>query len=387
VTRVGYRIAAFGMLVLLPRVAWHAWPSPPRESPGFTRADLPPASPGEPRIVWVLMDELSYDQVFEHRQPDVLLPNFDALARSSIVFSDIRPAGDFTEKVIPGLLLGRSLADLRMQENGLLSYRANSKGPWLPFDQNQTIFADAHANGWTTGLSGWYNPYCRLMPAVLDQCFWQFSEPVSDDLSRFLSSTQSVSQNVIAMMPLRHSLSKWLRRPFPDGNAPHRRDYAAVMQHGGAMVRDPHIRFVFIHLNVPHPAGIYNRAQQRMSTKGTYLDNLVLADKSLGILWNAVASTPEAADTTFIVSSDHSWRTYLWRGSSAWAPEDERATGGRFDPRPVLIVRLAGSDAGERITQPVSILFVHTILEGVLRGQIHSPADVTALAHAQQEGR
>ena len=33
-----------------------------------------PGDPGEPRILWVLFDEISYNQVFEHRQPDIGLP-------------------------------------------------------------------------------------------------------------------------------------------------------------------------------------------------------------------------------------------------------------------------------------------------------------------------
>lgn len=384
IARRVYQIAAFGMLILLPRVAWHAWPSAPPEHSGFARAGLPPPSPGEPRVVWLLLDELSYDQTFEHRQPDVSMPHFDALANSSIVFSDVRPAGDYTEKVIPGLLLGKALADMRMQKDGLLSYRAASGSPWQPFDQNGTIFADARSLGWTTGVAGWFNPYCRLMPDVLDRCFWQFSEPVSDDLARFLSSTQSVARNVLAMMPLRHSLSTLLHRPFPSGNQTHRDDYQAIMRQGEALVRDTRIRFVFIHLNVPHPAGIYSRARGQISARGTYLDNLVLADKSLGVLRGAIESTPAAANTTLIVSSDHSWRTYLWRGGAAWSPEDERAThGGRFDPRPVLVVHLPDSTHETVIPAPTSLLFVHTVLEGLLRGSIHSDSDITALQRTQ----
>ena len=367
------------MLVLLPRVALHASSSEPQEAQSFQRAGLPAVSPSEPRIVWVLMDELSYDQTFEHRAPDVALPNFDTLAKSSLVFSNLQPVGDSTEKVIPGLLLGKPLADMRLSDDGMLAYRTATQGPWQRFNQHDTIFAQAQSLGWTTGLAGWFNPYCRLMPDVLDRCFWQFSEPVSDDLSRYLSSAQPVSQNVLAMMPLRHMLSNVLHRPFPSGSAPHRRDYLAVMAQAEMLVRDSRIRFVFIHLNVPHPAGIYSRARHSMSEKGTYLDNLVLADKSLAQLRDAIQSTPAAAHTALIVSSDHSWRTYLWRGGAGWSQEAEQATHGRFDPRPVLIVHLPGAEEGAVNPAPVNLMFVHSVLEAMLRGQIHSQADIDSL--------
>jgi hypothetical protein len=378
-THVAYRVAAFGMLVLVPRVALHAWNADVREPQSFEREGLPAVSPSEPRIVWILMDELSYDQVFEHRAPGVALPNFDALAKSSVVFSNLQPAGDSTEKVIPGLLLGKPLAAMRLSDAGSLSYRTATHRPWQQFDQHETIFAQAQALGWTTGLAGWFNPYCRLLPDVLDRCFWQFSEPVSGDLSRYLSSTQSTSQNVLAMMPLRHMLSTVLHRPFGGGASPHRRDYTAVMAQAGNLLRDSRIRFVFIHLNVPHPAGIYDRVHQSMSDKGTYLDNLVLADKSLASLRDEIQSTPAAANTTLIVSSDHSWRTYLWKGSSAWSREDQQATQGRFDPRPVLIVQLPATQEEKIITAPVSLMFVHTLIDSMLRGQIHSESDVETL--------
>jgi hypothetical protein len=379
VTRIVYRVAAFGMLVLLPRVALHARSAHPREAQSFQRANLPAVSPSQPRIVWVLMDELSYDQTFAHRAPSVALPTFDALAKSSVVFSNLQPVGDSTEKVIPGLLLGKPLAGMRFSDEGSLVYHAAADLPWQHFDQRDTIFAQAQQLGWSTGVAGWFNPYCRLMPDVLDRCFWQFSEPVSGDLSRYLSSTQSTSQNVLAMMPLRHMLSTLLHRPFGGGASPHRRDYTAVMVQAADLVRDPRIRFIFIHLNVPHPAGIYDRAHQSMSDKGTYLDNLVLADRSLATLRNEIQSTPAAASTTLIVSSDHSWRTYLWKGSSAWSREDEQATHGRFDPRPVLIVHLPESEEGKIISAPVSLMFVHTLLDAMLRGQIHSESDIDSL--------
>ena len=43
-----------------------------------------------PLLVWILFDELSYDQVFEHRAHDLSLPNFDALRTQSTLFTHTR---------------------------------------------------------------------------------------------------------------------------------------------------------------------------------------------------------------------------------------------------------------------------------------------------------
>jgi hypothetical protein len=377
-TRSAYVIAAFSLLVILPKVVPHAFRSGVQEHASFERTMGPPVSPSAPRIVWVLLDELSYDQTFEHRQPDLALPNLDALSKTSMVFSAVQPVGTMTEELLPALLLGKPVAELRTPYTGLPSYRSKDGGPWERFNQHDTIFGDAHSLGWPSGLVGWYNPYCRLLPDVLSRCFWQYSDANRTGLSRFFLSTNTTAQNLAVIFPS-PLIYRLFHFPLPDASPPRIRDYEDTMRHSVDLLRDPRIRFAFVHLPVPHPPGIYDRARQTMRQGGSYIDNLALADRSLGTLWNCIQSTPGAKNTTFIVSSDHSWRTYLWKPMGMWTPEDERATGGRFDPRPVLMVHLPGSTTAQTIARPTSELFVHTMLEAMLRNQIHSDADIAAL--------
>jgi hypothetical protein len=384
--RAFYMIAGFGLLVILPQIGRYALRSEPREQPAFVKANLPAVPPSAPRIVWILMDELSYDQTFDHRQPDVALPNFDRLARSSVGFSAMRPAGKWTEEILPALLLGKPVAALRKSYGSPPSYRSTPQGPWVRFNQYDTIFADAQSLGWTSGVAGWYNPYCRLLPSVLDRCFWQYSEPGNFDLASSLRSTNSVTENMAAMAPFRAKILTLLHRSGSP-NPSHRDDYTSLMTHAQDLLNDSRIRFVFVHLPVPHPPGIYARRSHTLADNGTYLDNLVLADQSLGALRDVIQSTPAAANTTLVVSSDHSWRTFWWRGSGAWSAEAERVThGGKFDDRPVLIVHLPGEDTAQVIAKPVNVLVVHRILGSLLRGQIHTTADLNNLIERQPQG-
>jgi hypothetical protein len=374
-----YVIAAFTMLVILPKVVPLALRSGIQEHASFERAMGPPVSPPAPRIVWILLDELSYDQVFEHRQPDLALPNLDALSKTSIVFSAVQPVGKMTQELLPALLLGKPVAELRTPYAELPSYRSSDGGPWERFNQHDTIFGEAHSLGWSSGLVGWYNPYCRLLSDVLNRCFWQYSETNRTELSRFFMSTNTTAQNLAAIFPS-PLLYRFFHIPLPDASSPRIRDYEDEMTQSLDLLRDPRIRFAFLHLPIPHPPGLYDRTRQVVRDGGSYIDNLALADRSLGTLWNCIQSTPDAKNTTLIVSSDHSWRTYLWKPMHAWSPEDERATGGgRFDPRPVLMVHLPGSTTPETIARPTSELIVHTMLEAMLRNQIHSDADIAAL--------
>ena len=199
--------AGFGLLVILPQVGLHALRSGPREPSGFLRDRLPAVSPDAPRIVWLLMDELSYDQTFTARPPGLQLPNFDRLSQSSVRFSNIQPAADpkeagaATELILPSLLIGKPIVEFRKPYPELPSYRTTANGVWQRFNEHDTIFADAHSLGWTTGVVGWYNPYCRLLPNVLDRCFWVYTEPIMSDASSDLATTKSIPQNLWAMVP------------------------------------------------------------------------------------------------------------------------------------------------------------------------------------------
>jgi Sulfatase len=384
--QISYAIAGFGLLVIAPQIGYQALHNEPRERSSFARADLPAIPPSAPRIVWILMDELSYDQVFPSRQSDVVLPNFDSLAKSSVVFSAIRPVGTETENVLPALLLGRPIVAMRKPYADLPSYRTTPNGPWQRFTENETIFAEGHSYGWTTGVAGWYNPYCRLLPDVLDRCSWQYSEPGRAGLASGLGSTNSVLQNIVAMVPFREKINVLLHRPISIPTDPHRSDYTAVMEQAEDILNDSRIRFVFVHLPVPHPPGIFNRRLHTFSDHGNYLDNLALADQSLGELRSILQSTPAANNSTLIISSDHSWRTFFWQRTAGWSAEGPHASQYRYDPRPVLMVQLPGSTAGQVIAKPVDALVVHRILEDLLRGHMQSPADLNDLLDQQPQG-
>lgn len=372
-----YAVVGFGLLTLLPQLLALSVHREPAERTKFERPGLPTVPAGQPRILWILMDEMSYDQAFEHPEPGLPLPHLRSFAGSSVLYSDLQPLGNVTERVVPALMMGKPVVALRTPYEHSPEFRSTPDGPWQRFDQYNTVFADARALGWSTGVAGWYNPYCRLLADVLDRCSWQYSEGYASDFPRRLSSTNSTAMNMLALVPFR------LRLAFLPGNGDdmvqHAKDLQGVMEESIQAVRDPGIRFLFLHLPVPHPPGIYDRRLHSFAEHGNYLDNLVLADDCLGQITDALAASGHAQDTTVILSSDHSWRIAMWQDPSYWTPEEQRVTEGRFDPRPVLAVHLAGRDEARTITQPQNALILHRILEGLLRGELHTAADLAAL--------
>ncbi len=159
-------------------------------------------------------------------------------------------------------------------------------------------------------------------------------------------------------------------------NAEHLANYQEVMRHAELLIDDGGLRFLYIHLPIPHPPGIYDRRKNQLRAGGSYLDNLVLADQAAATLLSEIDATPAASRTTLIVTSDHSFRIAIWKGTQgAWTDEDQAATGGRFDDRPVLLVRFPGQTSGPSISAGVDEMLEHDILDGMLRGTLKTPAE------------
>jgi hypothetical protein len=314
------------------------------------------------RIIWLLFDELSYDQTFEHRFPGLSMPSFDEFRNRSVVFSDLKPVGMNTDLVIPGLFLGKPVAKIRSDLNGMPALRLAGTQQWQPFDAHATLFGEAQRQGWTTGVAGWFNPYCRILAGTLDSCFWRMG---GGELDGPLS-TKSSLQN--AMSPIQNILG-WVEGKPSFLRQVQQADLAAIVPAATALIRDQNIRFVFIHLPVPHPPGIYDRRTGTVRGAGTYIDNLALSDRVMGELMRTINATPQAGKTTVIVCSDHSWRLGIWQGLGLWSKEEEIATGGRFDPRPVLMIHLPGQPAGHVVSEPFDEIRIHEIIERMLRGQ------------------
>jgi membrane-anchored protein YejM (alkaline phosphatase superfamily) len=113
-----------------------------------------------------------------------------------------------------------------------------------------------------------------------------------------------------------------------------------------------------------------------MQNGGSYLDNLVLADETLGELRAAIQASPAAQNTTLVISSDHSMRVPKWRGGLYWTREDEQVFHDRFDPRPVLIIHFPGEAEQRDIPAAFPELRTHDLLEAVLQGKMKNSTEL-----------
>ncbi len=364
-------LVGLSFLWAVPQLVFMAMSSEPHEKPTFvrpvTQAKLP-----ERRIIWLLFDELSQDQVIDHRQPDIQLPSLDSFRSESIMFANMQPAGYYTELVLPSLIWGQRISGERSDLKGNLSVKTEGAG-WRRFPVDESIFADAQRTGWPAGVAGWYNPYCRTYDSTLNWCGWTLTTPLPGEYS----PERGILWNAVA--PIRKPILRLIGRKLhgPSSAQIIASDYSQIMQWSRELIADENIRFLLIHLPVPHPGGYYNRYTGELGVSGSYLDNLVLADKTLGQLMQWIDVTSSAPQTTVILCSDHSWRVPMWRKSPLWTKEDEKVSGNRFDPRPVLMVHLPGQSAPSVIEQPFPALKEHDLIKTLMQKSM-SPQELEA---------
>ncbi len=384
----------FGMFLLC-RLAWYGFQA------GKFASNFPlhqaarfPNTPQPHRVIWIVFDELSYSQVYEHRYPGLELPAFDQLASQSTVFTHVEPIGIYTEIVLPGLLSGKPPDDIQTSPKGELFVHSETTGKWSAFDQHDTVFQDALDAGYGTGVAGWYNPYCRILYHVVDRCTWTHRfqilngmVPSGRILANALEPIKIIATKVLAVGPHRLQVSLYpllhLTKESVTSARLHIQDYQSLDADADKLLRDRSAGFVLLHLPVPHPIGIYDRRTGRFTTAGsTYLDNLALADKCLAGLRATLEQTGQWNSSTVVVMGDHSWRTtQLWKSAHEWTATEQAASlGGTYDGRPVYLVKLPGQTTAGRVDMPFRAVHTRTLFDAVLRHAVQTPEELSSWA-------
>jgi len=381
-------VSALSGVVIVSQAVWFGWEarSLNADMPLHRSSSDPARSTGKARVIWILFDELSYRQVYEHRFPGLSLPAFDALASQGAVFTHAIPAGVWTERVLPSLMTGERVDDIRSSADGRqLSLHHPDSKEWKAFDERDTVFEDALESHYSTAVAGWYNPYCRILPDVLDRCFWSYKLPTENAII----PDATLWTNILNPFLYFFSGGMGYRITSLISHAPamtvlnaksHISDFEGLSDATDRTLDDRSAGFVFLHLPVPHPGGIYDRNTGEVaSAHSDYIDNLALADKLLGHIRSKLEQNGEWDSSTIVVMGDHSWRTkILWMNMPGWTERERAASQGEFDDRPGYLVKLPDQHSGTHIDMPFDALNTRPLLDALLARRIESPEDLSA---------
>jgi len=369
--RFASTVAAFFVVFAFLSVAQLMWvacwrPDPQGHGAVWAATAQPPRR--HPLLVWVIFDELSYDQVFEHRARDLELPNFDALRAQSTLFTDVQPVAYKTAKVIPSLLSGQAIDDFRYTWNKRLIVKAEGTRGFHPLSGTDTVFGYAHQNGWRTSAVGWYVPYCTLFPDVIDDCYWTNWDKLDGPMALHDSFWRNL-QSPLRQLELQTFAPGRADRNLCDFDVRHRyQTHIDLEQHAMNVLSTDQADFVLLHLPIPHSPNIWSRIDEDyiQTCDSSYLDNLALADREMGRILALLQRSPRWKDTTLIVEGDHSWRIDLWNELPAWTDEDDASSRGVFDPRPALLIHTPGQTQPLTNAEAWPLLRIHDVIKGIL---------------------
>lgn len=338
------------------------------------------------RILWLVFDEFDQRVAFSERPAGVVMPEFDRLLKQSVYATNAFPPARLTYMSMPSLITGKIISKVTPVSDHELMINYGDEAQAVAWSRQPNIFADARQDGYTTGLIGWCHPYCGVIGNSLTHC-QVIGEKEDNDIS-LKGSMYSQLQSLIATAPLIQQLAIPLVQRVAFINKLVLRQerqkymvrYQGVMQDTLRAATDPGMDLLMIHLPIPHPPGIYNRTADAFSFEGTasYVDNLKLADRTVGEIRRAMEAAGMWDNTTVLISTDHWWRTTMWSRGPFWTVEDEAVAAGKSDHRIPFILKLAGQREQLTYDQPFNTVLSRDLLLAVLRGEISEPQAVAA---------
>jgi Sulfatase len=316
-------------------------------------APLNRPAPSLRRVVWLVFEELDQRITFEARPRDLELPELDRLRRESLYADAARPPADTTDVTIPALITGRPvIAVTPMNPRDLeLTFKNGKTAQW---SAQPSVFTSARTLGYDTALVGWRLPYPRVLGSSLGLAHWRPS--VDFDQARGHPLGEALQNQWASLAPPANRRRLLSRR------------VAELADLAMRTAVDDRFGLVFLHLPVPQPPGVYDRATERLTAwnfsgeGGGYLDNLALADRIVGELRRGLDRARLGDVTWIVVSSTRSW------GAS-------KEYDGQTDPRVPFLVRPPSGDYMRHVDAPFSTLATHDLVLAILRGSISDTTD------------
>jgi hypothetical protein len=277
---------------------------------------------------------------------------------------------------MPALILGRSIsAVVPSQPDDLwITFRHHRKA--VRWSRQPNVFSKARQLGFNTALIGWCHPYCRILNDSLTQCFW---EPSSIEIGDEYGSDPGILEGVLdslerELLVIPYLASSGIIDPLAEVREQTIDAFLELRKRALEAVSRPELGLVLVHLPVPHPPGIYRRDQALLTTdrKGDYLDNLALADRTLGELRGAMEAAGVWNTSAVLVSSDHPWRTAHWRANNVWSAEESAACRGKEYSSVPFLLKLAGQQQGAVYDRPFNTVVTSDLILALLRGEISS---------------
>jgi hypothetical protein len=357
------RVASTLLIILSPlflvNLASALWLREKYGSPAETFHEQRPATSthkaNAPRIIWIVFDELDQRLLFTGRPGHISFPEFDRFRSQALHSANAYPPNHATLISMPALITGHLITQgAPVGSNKLMLTLPD--GAVVDWATQSNVFSEARSEGFSTGVAGWYHPYCRVIGASFDWCasvpMVHQLNPILDDLS-LRRALRLCTQTAVFRIPLAYRLLK--SRYQAEKSYIYQQELVRVSRLSQTLLQRD-LNLTMLHFPVPHDSRISGKS---------YVDNLALADQALGELRHALEERSRWDSSIVLLTSDH-W----WRGADI--------VNGKRDHRIPFMLKLAGQKAEMEYDKPFNTVLTRNLLLELLRGNLASPADVAA---------
>ena len=358
----GLLIFVPAMLLTVGKIGYYSLTVRPEVQPQ-TPPLFPTATPSvEPRVVWIIYDELDQRVAFTSRPNGCQLPELDRVYDESLHATNAFPPGGSTIISLPALTTGRYVVRAKpVSRNELNITYAGTNTP-VGWSTQPTIFSRARELGFNTALVGWYHPYSRLFSSSLNFCAWYPYPPYQQSRGRTVIASM-INQIWALASPLQQ------RRLLIDV-------YQKSLADSRDLVKDGRYGLVMLHLPGAHFPGIYDSAKGKFtltcfSRSRGYFQNLQLTDKTMGILRRDMEQSGQWDRSWVIVTSDHWWR-------------EARVYDGNLDYHIPFMVKAPGRNQPMTYGAPLNTVVTHDLILAILRKEISTIPETAAWLDTHQ---
>jgi hypothetical protein len=305
----------------------------------------------KPLILWAVFDELDQGWLFDHRPPELKLPNFDRLAAQSLTGSKVERPGPETLVSIPALTIGKPVKQSVIASSRDLDLTLTN-GTHERWSEADTIFSTMKKRGRTIAIDGFYHNYPGVFRNQIPQIktttylvsgFWPMLE---ENLWLLLPGELRLKgQAMLGNASLLNVVGPEQHRTLADSQLA---NLTQILQTRSA-------DFVFFHCRLPHRPWLQN----------DYFGNLKAADSLLGQVIKSLEAQNRWNETTLLLTSDHNLRESL-----------------RGTPRNTLvpfILKLPNQRYPLQTNAPIQATNQRALLEAIDSHQIQSPNQAAQL--------
>ena len=310
------------------------------------------------RVVWIVFDEWDQTATFDNRPKGLKLPNIDAFMSRSVVAIHALPPSGSTMLSMPAMLTGHLVSAARTPSDSTLLLKYFGEDKWRDFRSCDNVISDLLKADYTVEVLGWHHPYQRILPTSPNLEAHSWGQPISQGFRR-----KSIMEGMLAQLEF---------IVYPQyGRIVSRDMYQELHARALNAVGNPHTNLTFLHYGIPHLPGIYDPAERQLSPSLTttnvgYCNNLSLVDRTLGELVRSVEAAGLSESTSFVITSDHWWRTSPWeKGEASW--------------RIPLLIQLPGSAGTEVVDTRICTVSISRIVSRLVRGELQTATAVAAL--------